>query len=241
MVHDKFRNQQRWLLFLLHARTCKRPGVKCQGGNCVTVQKLLSHMNSCVEPQCLYPRCHRTKSLISHYTNCKDLRCPVCVPVRTYRKQQANERAMAGLKVKSSKVDKARVSNDSVRASAGAGSGAPHCADTSDNLKLREDMRTLVLSEVQKQNPRAADDASKEAYTNPSTLVSRWSSLRKRMKLNDYNLIQQNANSSAPGTMITTAPEVYAETTMEIEKVPENIDQLEIEVAEILMSLRVYR
>ena len=27
----------------------------------------------------------------------------------------------------------------------------------------------------------------------------------------------------------------------EIEKVPENIDQLEIEVAEILMSLRVYR
>ena len=53
-----------------------------------------------------------------------------------------------------------------------------------------------------------------EDYTNPSTLVSRWSSLRKRIKLNDYNQIQQNANSSAPGTMITTAPEVYAETTM---------------------------
>ncbi|CAN6980267.1 unnamed protein product [Brassica rapa subsp. trilocularis] len=238
MVDNKFRNQQRWLLFLLHARTCKRSGVKCQGKNCVTVQKLLSHMNSCAEPQCLYPRCHRTKSLISHYTDCKDLRCPVCVPVRTYRKQQANERALAGLKIKSSKVDKARVSNESVRASAGAGSGAPHCADTSDNLKFFYFSRFFL---VEKQNPRAADDASKEDYTNPSTLVSRWSSLRKRIKLNDYNQIQQNANSSAPGTMITTAPEVYAETTMEIEKVPENIDQLEIEVAEILMSLRVYR
>ncbi|CAF2050456.1 unnamed protein product [Brassica rapa] len=240
MVDNKFRNQQRWLLFLLHARTCKRSGVKCQGKNCVTVQKLLSHMNSCAEPQCLYPRCHRTKSLISHYTDCKDLRCPVCVPVRTYRKQQANERAMAGLKVKSSKVDKARVSNDSVRASAGAGSGAPRCADTSGTLKLPEDMRTLVLSEVQKQNPCAADDASKEDYVKPSALESRMSRLIKRIKLNDDNQIQQNANSSAPGTMITTTPEV-SETTMEIEKVPENRDQLDLEVAEILMSMRVYR
>ncbi|CAN7096358.1 unnamed protein product [Brassica rapa subsp. narinosa] len=214
MVDNKFRNQQRWLLFLLHARTCKRSGVKCQGKNCVTVQKLLSHMNSCAEPQCLYPRCHRTKSLISHYTDCKDLRCPVCVPVRTYRKQQANERAMAGLKVKSSKVDKARVSNDSVRASAGAGSGAPRCADTSGTLKLPEDMRTLVLSEVQKQNPCAADDASKEDYVKPSALESRMSRLIKRIKLNDDNQIQQNANSSAPGTMITTTPEV-SETTMQ--------------------------
>ncbi|WZZ18837.1 hypothetical protein YC2023_111926 [Brassica napus] len=239
MVDNKFRNQQRWLLFLLHARTCKRSGVKCQGKNCVTVQKLLSHMNSCAEPQCLYPRCHRTKSLISHYTDCKDLRCPVCVPVRTYRKQQANERAMAGLKVKSSKVDKARVSNDSVRASAGAGSGAPRCADTSGTLKLPEDMRTLVLSEVQKQNPCAADDASKEDYVKPSALESRMSRLIKRIKLNDDNQIQQNANSSAPGTMITTTPEV-SETTMEIEKVPENRDQLDLEVAEILIIYICY-
>ncbi|CAN6980265.1 unnamed protein product [Brassica rapa subsp. trilocularis] len=214
MVHNKFHKQQRWVLFLLHARTCKRPGVKCPGRNCVTVQKLLSHMNSCVEPQCLYPRCRPTKSLISHYVKCKDLWCPVCVPVRTYRKQQANERALAGLKIKSSKVDKARVSNDSVRASAGAGSGAPRCADTSGNLKLREDMRTLVLSEVQKQNPCAADDASKEDYVKPSALESRMSRLIKRIKLNDDNQIQQNANSSAPGTMITTTPEV-SETTMQ--------------------------
>ena len=39
------------------------------------------------------------------------------------------------------------------------------------------------------------------------------SRLIKRIKLNDDNQIQQNANSSAPGTMITTTPEV-SETTM---------------------------
>ncbi|CAF2114993.1 unnamed protein product [Brassica napus] len=131
----KFQNQQRWLLFLLHARTCKRPGVKCPGRNCVTVQKLLSHMNSCVEPQCLYPRCRPTKSLIGHYKNCKDPRCPVCVPVKTYHQQQANARVQARLKSESSVVNGAVVSNDSPCATDGAVSGAPGCTDTVDNLE----------------------------------------------------------------------------------------------------------
>ncbi|KAJ4890073.1 Histone acetyltransferase HAC12 [Raphanus sativus] len=116
-VHNAFQNQQKWLLFLLHARTCKLPGVKCPGQNCVTVQNLVRHMKSCVEPQCLYPRCRPTKSLISHYIACKDLLCPVCVPVKTYRQRQANVRALAGLKIESSTVDKALASNDSVRSS----------------------------------------------------------------------------------------------------------------------------
>lgn len=134
----KFRNQQRWLLFLLHARTCKPPGGKCPDRHCVTVQKLWSHMNSCVEPQCVYPRCHPTKALISHYKNCKDLRCPVCVPVKTYNQQQANARAQARLKSESSAVsavNRAVVSNDSLCTTAGAVSGSPRCADTLDNLQ----------------------------------------------------------------------------------------------------------
>ncbi|XP_024009095.1 histone acetyltransferase HAC12 isoform X2 [Eutrema salsugineum] len=134
----KFRNQQRWLLFLLHARTCKPPGGKCQDRNCVHVQKLWSHMNSCVEPQCSYPRCRHTKALISHYKNCKDLRCPVCVPVKTYHQQQANARAQARLKSESSavsSVNRAVTSNDSLCATARAVSAAPRCADTLDNLQ----------------------------------------------------------------------------------------------------------
>ncbi|KAL1224192.1 Histone acetyltransferase HAC12 [Cardamine amara subsp. amara] len=136
--HDpKFRNQQRWLLFLRHARTCNPSGGKCQDRNCVTVQKLLSHMDNCVEPQCLYPRCRPTKGLINHFKKCKDPRCPVCVPVKTYQ-QQANVRAQARLKSESnpvSSVNRAVVSNDSQRATAGAVSGTPRCADTLDNLQ----------------------------------------------------------------------------------------------------------
>ncbi|KAJ4890074.1 Histone acetyltransferase HAC12 [Raphanus sativus] len=130
----KFQNQRRWLLFLLHARTCKRPGVKCPGGNCVTVQKLLSHMNGCVEPQCVYPRCRPTKSLISHYKACKDLRCPVCVPVKTYHQQRAQARLNSESSAVSA-VNGALVSDDSPCATDGAVTGAPGCADAVDNLE----------------------------------------------------------------------------------------------------------
>lgn len=136
--HDpKFRNQQRWLLFLCHARICKPPGGKCQDRNCVTVQKLWSHMDNCSEPHCLYPRCRHTKALIGHYKNCKNPRCQVCVPVKTYQ-QQANVRALARLKNESSavsSVNRSVVSNDSPRANAGPVSGAPRSADTLDNLQ----------------------------------------------------------------------------------------------------------
>ncbi|KAL0699574.1 hypothetical protein Bca4012_055696 [Brassica carinata] len=218
-------------------------------------------MDGCLEPHCLYPRYCHTKSFIRHYENCNDLRCPVCVQVKIYRQQQANARVLADFKIKSSKVGKARAS---VHHSDGPGGGATHC---DDNLKLREDMRTPVFSKLQKQNPCPADDASKAAkyldvtrsldeyrmandtkedcIINPtSTLESRLSGLTKRRKLNDYNQIQQNANSSPPGTIIPPAPEVSSSettTTMEIKKVPENGDQLEMEMAEILMSMSVYR
>ncbi|KAF8106095.1 hypothetical protein N665_0147s0052 [Sinapis alba] len=126
-----------------------------------------------------------------------------------------------------------------------------------DILKVREYMRTLVLSELHKRQPCPADDASKakyvevarrleeglfqmantrEDYINPSTLTSRLATLIKGRKLNN----QQNANSSPSGTMTTLAPEVYPETTMVGEKVPESEDELETEIAENLKSMSLY-
>ncbi|KAH0864029.1 hypothetical protein HID58_081240 [Brassica napus] len=122
-----------------------------------------------------------------------------------------------------------------------------------DVLELREYMRTLVFSELHKHHPCPADDASKakylhvsrrleegiyqmantKDYLNPSTLTSRLACLIRGKKLNNYVQIQQNANSSSPGTMTTLAPEVFAETTM-------SGDELETEIAENLKSISLY-
>ncbi|KAG2319822.1 hypothetical protein Bca52824_013035 [Brassica carinata] len=143
----KFRNQQRWLLFLLHARTCNPPGGKCTDRNCVTVRKLWSHMNSCVEPQCLYPRCPHTKLLISHYKNCKDLRCPVCMAVKNYRQRQVNACSQARLENESSAVSAvstAVVSNDSPCATAGANDTLDNLQPSSKRLKVEPSFQPVV-------------------------------------------------------------------------------------------------
>lgn len=80
----QFRNQQRWLLFLRHARRCAAPEGKCPEVHCFTVQKLWRHMDTCNTSQCSYPRCLHTKKLIQHHKSCQDLSCPVCVPVKKY-------------------------------------------------------------------------------------------------------------------------------------------------------------
>ncbi|CAN6707566.1 unnamed protein product [Malus baccata var. baccata] len=87
----QFKNQQRWLLFLRHARRCSAHEGKCRERNCVTVQQLLKHMVTCNLPQCPHPRCHVTKKLVHHNKTCKDPACPVCSPVRNYLLRHPNK------------------------------------------------------------------------------------------------------------------------------------------------------
>lgn len=84
----QFRNQQRWLLFLRHARRCPAPEGKCPDPHCLTVQELLRHMEKCESLQCSFPRCCATKILISHHKRCKDASCPVCIPVKNFVQAQ---------------------------------------------------------------------------------------------------------------------------------------------------------
>ncbi|KAJ0247935.1 hypothetical protein HA466_0163200 [Hirschfeldia incana] len=156
------------------------------------------------------------------------------------------------------------VTSSACASSVGIGPSPNH-----DVLELREYMRTLVYSELHKHHPCPDDNVSKtkyldvarrleegllqmsttkEDYLNPSTLTSRLASLMrsKMKKLNNCSKIQQNADSSSPGTMTTLAPEVLAETTMVLvslkvrEKVPKSEDQLETEIAENLKSMSLY-
>ncbi|KAJ4964510.1 hypothetical protein NE237_024449 [Protea cynaroides] len=81
-TEKRWRNQQRWLLFLDHARACSAPEGKCPEVNCVTVQKLYRHMLKCNVDNCSYPRCQPSKVLLLHCRNCRGSECPVCVPVK---------------------------------------------------------------------------------------------------------------------------------------------------------------
>ncbi|KAG4400109.1 hypothetical protein GLYMA_07G000400v4 [Glycine max] len=85
-IKKAHRNQQRWLLFLLHARRCSAPEGRCKERFCSNAQKLCKHLDRCTLRHCQYPRCHHTRVLLHHFINCKDPCCPVCVFVRKYRR-----------------------------------------------------------------------------------------------------------------------------------------------------------
>lgn len=81
----QYKNQQRWLLFLRHARKCVHPPGKCPEPHCITAQNLWTHMISCKDGvQCKYPRCRGSKLLLNHHINCRDQSCPVCVYVKRF-------------------------------------------------------------------------------------------------------------------------------------------------------------
>ncbi|KAL2578309.1 hypothetical protein AAZV13_15G000200 [Glycine max] len=84
-IKKSHRNQQRWLLFLFHARHCSAPEGHCLERHCSTAQKLCNHIDGCTIPYCPYPRCHHTRRLLLHFIKCNNPHCPVCVLVRKYR------------------------------------------------------------------------------------------------------------------------------------------------------------
>ncbi|XP_041989339.1 histone acetyltransferase HAC1-like isoform X3 [Salvia splendens] len=85
VIREKqFKNQQRWLLFLRHARRCHFLEGKCPEPNCLTAQKLLKHIGSCNNFDCSYPRCRVTWDLVNHHRRCQDTNCPVCIPVKNF-------------------------------------------------------------------------------------------------------------------------------------------------------------
>ncbi|GFZ08191.1 histone acetyltransferase of the CBP family 12 [Actinidia rufa] len=89
----QFKCQQRWLLFLRHARRCMAPEGKCPEVNCINAQKLWIHILHCSISQCPYPRCHHTKILLNHHKHCRDADCPVCVPVERFIQRHLKARA----------------------------------------------------------------------------------------------------------------------------------------------------
>ncbi|KAJ0984122.1 hypothetical protein J5N97_002478 [Dioscorea zingiberensis] len=91
----EYYNQQRWLLFLLHASKCPVPKGSCKEVNCVKVQQLWVHMQRCKSDKCAFPRCIGTKKLYNHHTSCEKADCPVCKPVRDFLQRSVRSRTMS--------------------------------------------------------------------------------------------------------------------------------------------------
>ncbi|XP_057841240.1 histone acetyltransferase HAC1 isoform X1 [Cryptomeria japonica] len=79
---QQYIKQQRWLLFLRHASKCSAAEGQCQTSHCWTAQKLWAHITKCHESNCSYSRCQASRTLLRHHQQCRDIKCPVCGPVR---------------------------------------------------------------------------------------------------------------------------------------------------------------
>ncbi|KAL6603524.1 hypothetical protein ACP70R_043885 [Stipagrostis hirtigluma subsp. patula] len=74
----KFYRQLRWLLLLIHAKSCADPQGGCMSQDCVRAKELLDHFKNCQRRDCSYRYCRQSKMVIYHYKNCIDEHCPLC-------------------------------------------------------------------------------------------------------------------------------------------------------------------
>ncbi|KAF5451942.1 hypothetical protein F2P56_026995 [Juglans regia] len=137
---ERYRNQQRWLLFLQHARVCPYAKGKCPAHHCISAQELLSHIGKCSLASCPNPRCRRTKGLLEHHKTCRNAGCPVCVPVKNYKRVQISARLKPHSRAESgscmpSSISASCKSYDTADSSARLISKTPSVVETSEDLQ----------------------------------------------------------------------------------------------------------
>lgn len=174
-------NQQKWLLFLFHARRCSAPAGKCQESHCINAQRLLSHIDRCSAPHCRVPRCLSSKALVSHYKICKDPNCPVCIPVNDFIKQR---------KLKSL----SRPHSDS---GFSAESGKP-CKTAEDNSTAKLTSKTSQLSVVEtSENLQSSPKRIKMEHLSQSLVSNTGSAVKLQSRSTESN-VSQDGDVSLP-------------------------------------------
>jgi E1A/CREB-binding protein len=77
------RHKQQRLLLLQHAAQCQHEDGRCLvTRHCASMRCLWKHIADCNNQTCLVPHCVSSRYILSHYHRCKDVRCPICGPVR---------------------------------------------------------------------------------------------------------------------------------------------------------------
>jgi E1A/CREB-binding protein len=63
------------------------------------MKRLWKHIAECKDQKCLVPHCVSSRYVLSHYHRCKDVRCPVCGPVReAIHRSHEKQKQMQALK-----------------------------------------------------------------------------------------------------------------------------------------------
>jgi hypothetical protein len=65
--------------------------------HCSEMKRLWRHMVGCKDTNCRVPQYFPSRAILSHYRECKDANCPVCIPVReTQRKSRSTSSSRQG-------------------------------------------------------------------------------------------------------------------------------------------------
>ena len=79
----KIKCKQIHLLMLRHASMCTHKEGECPfSATCSKFQVLWKHINKCNDDECKIKHCFQSRRLMSHYCQCVDVRCLICIPVR---------------------------------------------------------------------------------------------------------------------------------------------------------------
>eukprot|EP01018_Ginkgo_biloba_P022569 Gb_20413 [translate_table: standard] len=93
----QYSKDQQWLFSLHHASKCSDAVGECQAIDCPMAKLQWEHITKCHNPECLYPRCVASRTLLSHHQHCRDQECVVCVPFHQSISQQQDRTSNSGL------------------------------------------------------------------------------------------------------------------------------------------------
>ena len=85
------RQQSIRLQHIFHAAKCTTPNGECGVDNCMYFRTLWPHMQTCGTEGCTQRHCVSSRYCLNHFRSCADPNCVVCVPVRSFLRQQKEQ------------------------------------------------------------------------------------------------------------------------------------------------------
>ncbi len=158
------------LLILHHSAKCRS---FCDKRNCLYFKSLWKHMSRCNNDQCLRSGCRSSREILSHYIECKDFFCKICLPVRYVMMKGSMN--ITG-KSRESKKRKAALSVEDEE------STLPTCLPVTTNLDA-DNNRTSTTERKQRQVRRVSLTSSQDTRIENSS--SSFRSKRKKISFAD--------------------------------------------------------